>query len=118
VCVWHFFSSSHGDMLYVAWGSYTVMTVPGEERCSKQIKSSALCGYSLLVTILVPWCRFSLNHKATEVKGKNFLHFSMVKLLRWCHQLWDQCRVSCVLCNLEVIQKHSFSIFSVLLAVK
>lgn len=67
---------------------------------------------------LFPWCFFSLNHKAIKVKGKHFLHFNMVKLLCWCHQLWHQCRVSCVLCNIEMTQKYRFSIFPVLLAVK
>lgn len=41
----------------------------------------------------------------------------MVKLPCWCHQLWCQCRVSRVLCNIEMTQKYWFSIFSPLLAV-
>lgn len=105
-------------MLYVAWSSYIPMVVPGEERCSQQIKSSALCGCCLLGFFLVPWCLSSFKHKAIEVKSKNFLHFNMVKLLCWFHQLWGRCRVSCVLCNTEMTQKYRFSIFSVLLAVK
>lgn len=103
MCIWHVFSSSGGNMLYVA------PTLQWWFPVSKKHIKILLC---LIVEIyFVPWHFSSLNHKSIEIKGKNFLHFNLNKLVLWCHQLWGQCSVSCVFCNIEMTQKYKLSGF-------